>query len=196
MCAECLVCVQWARNNPAEWESIPASQWASQPNRGVPVGVQGGNDNLPGWIHSICIQGVVLANYDHYAVDHYPDGVRATIWTDDPVDFPPEEFAAEVWEFPHLAPDPTMGNVWNTRQRLTVYAAVGARERFLPMTNIMVDVRDWSEFTEPDPAITRHGVWVEDAKYLQHQNQRSARPWYGWTQGVPQGEHVAGRVVT
>lgn len=185
--------VQWAARNPQDWIEIDSSLWATLPSRAEPTpGQLGGSNNQLGWINGLMVQGVVFNGADHYAVEDVviglDAGVRVTSWWDDPDDYPVGERRARVWTILPLAPDPALGNAINTRQSQVVYAE-GARftnlEQNLPQNT---SVRPWSEFVPPSAAITRHGVWLTDAKYAEHVATRREWGWRHWADHLPDGE--------
>lgn len=206
MCADCDICVQWARRNPQDWEDVPASEWAALPDRGVPSGLgdtPGGRDNMPGWIQAICVQGLAFENYDHYAVEFDDDSVIVTQWTDDPDDFPEEEFAAQRWVLKHLAPDEKVDGRYNTVQTVEYWCGSAVRNKFLDegrLAQNTLAVNPWSEFILPAEAVIRHGVWLPGnsavgSLYAQHQIVRRALRWDNWLEGVPADRVKAGRAV-
>lgn len=210
MCADCRVYIQWAFRNPRDWQPIRASQWHSIPNRGIPNS-PGGRDNSPGWIHSICVQGVEFANHDHYTIEIEPDALIVTQWTDDLDDFSPDEFVAHRWTLKHLTLDFEIAErfnlevvPYNTVQSIETFAGAAVIDKFLPEgkpSQLTTAVRPWSEFAIPATSITRHGVWLPgsvdnpQSLYRQHQAIRKGLHWDSWTEGVPIGRVRNGRVV-
>ena len=218
------VLVQYARRNPRDLEEIDAAQWAGLAKRPVPqAGELGGQDNAPGWFANVMVQGITSNGYDHVAVESLPDGgVRFSMWNDDPVDWPGQR-VAHVWTILPLAPDPTFGSGdrerlldsvrndsgvtaekraeildwyndpahWpmNTHQSQVIYADNVARYAGQ-------DVRPWGEFVAPPEEVTRHGVWMTDAKFAEHlaashvfqDNDPGAWSWSHWADHLPASE--------
>lgn len=170
--------VQWTRDMPQDLEEMDSSTWGQHPYSPLPEGDETIN-NTEGWVYSLNVQGVVFEGFDHYAVENIPgDGVRVTVWNDDPEDFTSEEMYAQVWEFLPPAPDERIGGAMNTRQSLTVYA--GDPSRF-PQSDIMAEpCKPWSEFTPPPASATRYGITVPNEKALAHRQMRSPRSWREW----------------
>lgn len=209
MCKDCNICIQWARYDPQDWEVVPASLWQSTPNRGIPTR-QGGFDNAPGWIQSICVQGIEFENYDHYAVQYTDDALIVTQWSDDFRDFPIDEFVAMVWTIRHLAPDskypldinkPELGGRYNTRQSVEYFVGSTVRDKFLDngrLPELTIAVNDWSDFVPPPSHLIRHGVWLpgdanKNSLYMKHKKVRHGLRWENWTKGVPVDRIVNGR---
>jgi hypothetical protein len=127
------------------------------------------------------VQGVVFT-HDHCAVEPLgdgSDGVRVTIWNDNPAESPPGRREAQVWTILPVAPSRRHGGVLNTRQYRVVYAerpTIYARwEEIMPVQN--TELRDWVEFVPPPEAITRHGVWMNDAAWDRHVGERTRSGW-------------------
>lgn len=121
------VLYSWAQRDPGDWEECPASEFHRTPNRGAPAPVvlgqrpRGDNDNTPGYLSNLMVQGVMFNGLDHVAVYDATiageDAVRVYGWNDDPND--PDQTGgrvARIWTFLPLAPDPTFGS--GDRERL------------------------------------------------------------------------------
>lgn len=193
--------VQWATDPVSAPIEFVAEDWATFPKLPLP---EGGEtiDASKGWVRAVFCQGLD-PNGDHVAVDVIADGCKITAWNDDSGDWTADEFYATVWEIPTLHRDSAVGNRWNTRQRLTVYAAGARLENYQARTNWMTNpgapvvVFPWSEFVPPSEAITRHGIWMPDALYAEAVSAvpRSLRNWRSSTEGVPAEDIKDGLVV-
>ena len=175
---------------------MPAQAWAGLPKRPVPLpGELGGQDNTPGWIANVMVQGLTANGYDHVAVEALPaDGVRLSMWNDDPVDWPGQR-VAHIWTILPLAPDPTFGSGDRERLLNSVRNEQGISEdrraevlahlndpanyplntrqsQVIYADNVAryagQDVRPWSEFVPPPEAVTRHGVMLTNEKWAEH----------------------------
>jgi len=180
---------QWATVPPSDWSEVDSADWASLPVRGLPV-LEVGSNSTPGWVNAINVQGVSF-EADHYAVEDIPDGCRVTVWNDDLTDRPATEFYAAEWTFLTLAPDETVGGLYNTRQSQVVYIGSGLSIEASPDRT----VKPWAEFVPPDPSLVRHGIWMSETDFVQTVEGRSLKGWREWTEGVPEGDVVDGRVV-
>lgn len=192
------VLIQHARRNPRDWEAVDSTDWGRLPARPLPS-VVGGQDDEPGWVMRLNVQGVSFVGYDHYAVEPLPDrACRVTVWKDDPDDLPTDalgEFYARVWTFLPLAPDARIGGRYNTRQSQVVYAGPRLTRFYEDNPTENTVVRSWGEFAPPPDAVVRHGVWVPDELMSAHDAALSHRGWREWTDGVPARLVRGGRVV-
>lgn len=189
------VLYQDARRNPTGWQQIDASEWAALPKRPVPGrGVLGGQDNTPGHLCCANVQGITTEGADHVAIEPLviglDEGVRLTTWNDDPDDWPVGERRAIVWTILPLAPDPKLGMAINTRQSCIWFAEGERYDRLVASPPQNTTVRPWSEFVPPPESTTRHGIWLEDAKWDEH---RTAAPqhewgWQHWCDHLPDSE--------
>jgi len=128
------------------------------------------------------VQGIEFIGADHYAVEPLADGLRVTMWDDDPVDFPPGTRSARVWTLRDPAPDARVGGQANTRQSLTVYdEASPSRWTGVSASDGPVIVRPWSEFVPP--AAARHGIWVDESLLAAHRASRTSHDWREWIVG-------------
>jgi hypothetical protein len=147
-------------------------------------------DGNKGWITALNLFGVVFSG-DHYAVEDLPNGaVRVTCWNDDPDDQDSSLFYARVVDFWPLQADPTMGGAINTKFQQTIYAGPGLS---LPVQQYTTVV-PWSQFSPPNPSIARHGIWLPDQLYEEHNQAQTTHGWREWTAGVPAEDIVNGRV--
>lgn len=172
------VLVQWALQTPQDWVELDVQDkgagsraWRNLPSRPEPTtGQLGGQDNIPGWVFDVNVQGVLFGGNDHIAVEPIENGVRVYAWSDDPDDgtIP----TGSVWEFLPPAPDPGHGGQLNTRQTVVRYSdrpelqAIG----FLP----------FSQFPTPPAEIIRHGVWLTDELSAAHIAARQRHGWREW----------------
>jgi len=187
------ILIQWARASPLDWEIYDSSEWAGLPRLPEPprdrtpifsssgrvVRFKGPKVDLSerGYIHRVCIQGVVKSA-DHLAVVHHEDHVELIHWDDDPEDLSPLEFNASRWRF---YPErgtwkfdlPDGAHLWSTgfRQEREIYLTAEMRARFIedgliPMltNSAFVDFHDYEQFVPPDEDLIRHGVWMTDAQ--------------------------------
>jgi len=167
------ILVQWSKSSAEDWEELDSSEWGSTPRRGVPVGGET-VDRKRGWIHALCIQGVVFEGWDHYAVlPRDPSYVDVYVWNDDVQDWSEDSFRGEVWGFRELCPDPHLGGAINTRQVRTCYAASPV-EGEVP----------FDHFPKISRRATRHGIWLPDELAEESQGVRSLHGWREWTEGV------------
>lgn len=176
--------MQWTLSTPQDWTWIDlsvgrfAKAWQNLPKKAIPT-AQSVIDGTPGWVFAINCQGIVMGGFDHYAAELITDavwgnGVRFTLWQDDPQDFPPGSRWATVWELFDPAPDSAFGGAVNTRQRRTQYAETGAG---LPDQAAALS---WSQFTAPTNAVTAHGIWTSDTLFVQHRQVASLHGWREW----------------
>jgi hypothetical protein len=149
-----------------------------------------GANSTPGWVNAINVQGVNF-EADHYAVEDIPDGCKVTVWNDDLTDRPATEFYAAEWTFLTLAPDETIGGLYNTRQSQVVYIGSGLSIESSPDRV----VKPWAEFILPDSSLVRHGIWMSDTDFALTVESRTLKGWREWTEGVPEENVVDGRVV-
>ena len=178
--------VQWTKANAEDWVALDldtSSQrrrvWERLPKKAEPVGGEI-IDNAAGWVFAVNVQGVHFEGYDHYAVVPLASGgLRVIIWNDDPADFTPDTFVAQVWTFETVAPDPKIGGALNTRQSRVVYAGPVTRAAWLatgPIENTVI--LPWADFTPPSTTITFHGIWTTNPD--QHYMVRAFHGWEEW----------------
>ena len=176
-----LVYIQWAQRDPEDWFPVQHQAFGALANRPVPT--RRLNDNAPGYIQAICVQGVVLENWDHYGVEPVMVGTEPGIavagWNDDPEDGFTEPFG-QRWTFLDPAPDPRLNGRINTRQSLDVYGPDWYTQHWETTPN--ATRHPWSDFQPP--ADVRHGVWQSDRAYAQGQQTRSPRRWEEWVNGA------------
>jgi hypothetical protein len=191
---------QWAQRDPTDWQQVDSGLWSTLATRAEPGSGQiGGGNNVLGWVNDLVCQGLHFNGSDHLAVEDVlvglEAGVRITNWWDDPIDNPPPERRARVWTILPLAPDPNLGGAINTRQRQDVYCE---GQRFLDLSASPpqnTTVLPWASFVPPAAAITRHQVWLTDAKYAEHtlatrsfRGDRLEWGWRHWSEGLADRE--------
>ncbi len=188
------VLYQFASLNPTGWQTIDARDWALLPKLPTPVGL-GGQNNIPGLVRNVSVQGITCEGYDHVAIEPITigneEGVKLTVWNDDPDDFLVGERNAVVWTILPLGPDPKLGMAINTRQSCVRYCEGARFDRFLlthPPQN--TTIRPWTEFIVPSESVTRHGVWLDNAKHQEHivLAPQAEYGWRHWTEHLPDSE--------
>jgi len=189
------VLYQWAQKNPTSWQQIDAQDWATLPKHPIPKpGQLGGQNNQPGWIRNVSVQGITAEGFDHVAIERITigldEGVNYTTWNDDPDDYPIGERNAIVWTILPLAPDPKLGMAINTRQSCIRYCEGERYDRLLAHSPQNTTIRPWTEFVPPSNEITRHGVWLADAKLAEHISKapQSEYGWMHWNEHLPDSE--------
>ena len=188
------VLIQHTLLEPTDWIEIDSKDWAALPKRPLPDGTHA-VDDARGYLHQLCIQGLVMAA-DHYAVEHVDEEtVRATIWNDHPPDYPVGKRFVQVWTFRTLAPDPVFNGAWNTRQSQVLYVDPGGEVATFWLasgTPENTTVRAYDDFVPPDESLIRHGLMVTDELNERHYEATGLRRWREWTEGVP-GEEIITR---
>ena len=120
--------LQWSLANPRNWVEVDSAAWTSLPKKAIPVGGET-LDDQPGWLHQVNVQGICLTA-DHYAVEHVSaEEINLYSWNDDEEDYPTGWKYAHVWNIKSLAPDPSQGGAFNTRQIHTIYAQPDMKAR-------------------------------------------------------------------
>jgi hypothetical protein len=199
------VMYQDALSAPTLWQETDAVGWALLPKRPIPLlGERGGRDNDPGWVRNVSVQGLTVEGFDHIAIESVAigldEGVRLTTWNDDLDDIALGERSAIVWTILPLAPDPALGMAINTRQSCIRYCEGERYDRFVAQPPQNTTVRPWSEFEArmPTPAVTRHGIWLPDAKWEEHARLAPQWEWgYNrWIEHLPEDETELQEYVT
>jgi len=170
---------------PADWAEHDSTAWASLPKKAEP---RGGEtiDDVVGWCHGLNVQGVCF-QADHYHVRDIPDGLRVTVWYDDPTLAPKTRYA-RVWDILFSASDITLGGAINTRQSEIIYAEsvkFAQLNASGPVENSVL--REWSLFIPPTSNIM-HGKEVDDSLHERHLVVRSIHGWREWTEGLDPSE--------
>lgn len=189
------VLVQWARKNPKGWEELDAKDWRHLPKRPIPAhGEKGAQDDAPGHLRNVNVQGLTCEGYDHISVEPIiignDEGVKLTTWNDDPDDYPIGERNAIVWTILPLAPDPHLGMAINTRQSCVRYCEGERYQRLVADKPQNTTVRPWSEFVTPAEESTRHGIWLDDSKLVEHVDKAPQHEWgwMNWCEHLPDSE--------
>lgn len=162
--------------SPADWLETDAKDWhllstLLEPNR-------------------VCVQGVEFTA-GHYAVEDLGLGVcRVTTWDDGPDYADGWHYAYEV-TFEPLGPDadPRYRGRINTRQRVRAFGEPLVLARMLasgPVQN--TEFFPWEEFVPPVERDARHGIWLPDGLYREHESIRTRHGWREWTEGLAQSE--------
>ena len=182
--------VQWAKANPQDWALTDAGLWLSSQTKADPVGdvsfagLAIGDSlltNQPGWVFAVDVQGVIFEWYDHYLIEDLTDGslgTRVIAWRDDQILFPVGTRQADVAVFLPLAFDPRVGGI-NTRQTFVLYregAEYDARIGNPPENTIILRYEDFA----PPIAGAKHGIYLSDAKWDEHQAARTLHGWRDW----------------
>lgn len=153
--------IQWTQQNIADSFQIDHTLWSTLPKRPIPASKQfGGDDDIEGWIMSLVVMGIKF-NADHYAVKSIVGGCRVIAWNDDREDDTGLNRSAGITDIY----TPTVQNgVMNTRIVKTVYTE-----------------SNYDSFDVPaDDKYVRHGVWVTDNKFDEHEAARSHHGWKEW----------------
>lgn len=186
------ILIQWAKDIVTDWEEFDSSEWLSIPKKSNPDENRS-LDSRPGWINKLCVQGVQFSS-DHYSLEELPNsGLRVYAWSDTPSSgvrpgYTSDTSYARIWDFAPLAPDELLGGAINTNQSQVLYLGKPERNVWaaLPSQNQPdeMTIKRWSEFIAPDESKVRHGKWIEDVLYMEHENFRTIRGWREW------GEHL------
>ena len=190
------VLVQWATWVPSGWVEIDASDWESLPTRPDPTSSDVA-DGQPGYINRVCVQGVEHTA-DHYAVEPLEGGgCKVYTWSDAPPrDGRPGYVEgtryARVWTFEPLAQDPNLGGAYNTVQSQEVFAEQSVIDFYDSIGGLPggATLRPWDEFVPPTD-IARHGIWLPDRLYQQHEDTRPIRGWREWAEHLSPEERDA-----
>ncbi len=185
--------IQWSLDTPKNWEQIDSSQWTSTPKKPEPSGIETVDTNK-GWVHGLNIQGVIF-EADHYHVIDIVDGVRVTIWNDDPIDWPVGYRHARVWDIFNIQPDAKLNQALNTKQSQVVYA----EQKVMPALNASAPLQnttfeDWSNFVPPAELEVRHGIETDITLHNDHVSIRSQEGWRKWTEGLDPSEINNGQI--
>ena len=173
-----IIYLQWAMAVPQDWTAVDVTRDQQIRNASKKAEPTGNEvlDNTPGWLFSANCQGIDFGGFDHTAIQTLPgNGLRITIWNDDPVDFPPGTRYAIRWDLMPPAPDPSIGNRINTVQTRTVWAEPNS-----DFGNKPYPVLPWTDFVLPPANMTFHGIWTTDQQMIDHVNVRSPHGWREW----------------
>jgi len=174
--------IQWTLGTPQDWEEIDSVDWSRLPKKPDPTISRQTVDETKGWMHCVNIQGSYFSA-DHYHIQDISNGVRVTIWNDDPIDWPVGKRHARRWDILTLAPDESLGGAINTRQLQTIYAeSTIAAEMTNPAQNTVF--LDWTDFVQPPLEEVLHGFEVDQTLHEEHQSIRSVHGWREWGGGI------------
>lgn len=170
-----IIYLQWAKAVPEDWFAVDITrdqQIRTAAKKAEPTGNET-LDNNPGWLFGANCQGIDFSGFDHTAIEVLQgDGLRITVWNDDPEDFPPGTRYAIRWDLFPPAGDPNIGGQINTVQFRTAWAEFGAG---------VVNALPWEQFVLPPSNQTFHGIWVTDPViFEQHFEVRTPRGWREW----------------
>lgn len=179
------VLVQWSKRAPDDWVEVDSAEWWRLPFRDEPSATDR-IDERDGWVHAVCVQGLVFDGYDHYAVEDLGSGLaRVTCWNDDPDDWPAGSEWARVSTFRPYRQDPRFGGAVNTRISHRIFAGddviAAAQTAFSGVDRTIV--RAWSAFVPPEE-FSRNGIWVADDLHTIHRSARSTHGWREWPDGL------------
>ena len=112
-----IIYLQWAMAVPKDWTAVNVTrdqQIRTAAKKAEPIGNEI-LDNNPGWLFGANCQGIDFSGFDHTAIEVLQgDGLRITVWNDDPEDYPPGTRFAIRWDLFPPAADPKIGNRINT----------------------------------------------------------------------------------
>ena len=173
--------VQWALKEPKDWVELDSSQWINLPKGDIPTSETELPEAEELYINQVNIQGVEFRTYDHYAVDSSNgDCIKITCWNDDPEDHE-GDFYAVTWTFCNPRYDPVVGSI-NTVQSWIAFIQSRERRKTIENYNIsnLTFIGPWEEFEEPEPEITRHGIWMPDDLYEYSTSMTTSHGWREW----------------
>ena len=173
--------VQWALKEPKDWVAIDSTQWSNLPKGNTPTSETELPESEKLYINQINIQGVAFRTYDHYAIHDDRTGcVKITCWNDDLEDHD-GDFYAVVWTFCNPRYDPIVGCV-NTVQSWITFVQSKERRKNIESYNIanLKYLGSWEEFEEPEPELTRHGIWMPDDLFEHSLEVVTPHGWYEW----------------
>ena len=206
-----LIYIQWTRAVPQDWEAIEITRlqdWRQLPFKDVPTsGLTGTVDvdlgpqwgiqtildenhvtaNDPGWIYDMSVAGISMSGADHISVNRDGPRMALTRWNDD-VEWVGDRYAQQ-WSFSLPVTDTETGRLEPDVQ-LTIWAESQARRDAYtgrtigrPPALYDVNVFDWNQWIEPNPAnIRRHGIWMTDAQVAAHESAKTFVPDFpGWS---------------
>lgn len=152
---KCLI--QWSTETPQNWQEFDGALWSQLPRKSSP-GPQV-VDGAPGFVCSLCCQGVVFQGFDFYFANESQGVLTVSAWN-------PSQREAVIVEFQELAPDPLLGGAINTRQKFTRYNAA-----------------NWADFHLHPILESLPGIRLPDKLYADHRALASRRSWREWGAG-------------
>jgi hypothetical protein len=177
--------VQWATNPPSDYVQMDSADWPNTLAKPLPDGSEV-IDNQPGYICAVNVQGVEFIGYDHIAVVPVPASpdIIVAAWKDDLDDLPEDEHFSRLMRFSPLTPDPRIGGALNTNQSQQILCNTTVKQRFIDLGAIENTVLgDLADFETPKSKFVRHGVWLPDELFLEHESLRTVAPWMDWADG-------------
>lgn len=179
-----IIYLQWAMAVPEDWTAVDVTN-NSQIRRAAKKAEPTGNetlDNNPGWLFGANCQGIDFSGHDHTAIETLQgNGLRITVWNDDPEDFPPGTRFAIRWDLFPPAGDSSIGGRLNTVQFRTLWGE--SQSDAVLIATPSSPMLPWSEFVLPPANQTFHGIWVTDPViFEQHLSIRSLHGWKEWIQ--------------
>jgi hypothetical protein len=136
-------------------------------------------NDQPGWVHAVCYQGITFDEYDHYCVEEAKDnGVRVTVWKDDPLDWGDGKMAIQIDFFP---PAIDSNGVLNTVQHRRHWSTPNFSEQWTKGGKVQFDFPwyGWDAFVPPDGKVF-HGIWTEQILHLELRRLQSRHSWHEW----------------
>lgn len=179
------ILVQHSLANPGDWVALDSADWAGLTKKPEPVGGEV-FDQLPGWVNTICIQGMRLSG-DYIVVIDRPDieGCDVIVANVDPEDWAVPDRYVKHYTFLPLAPDLTKGGAINTRITYKVYAGATAIKRYdVANDPALTEALPMRDFLVPLEALKRYGIWRSDEDYAAHVTARTIKGWRDW------GDHL------
>jgi hypothetical protein len=176
------ILVQWTQRDPRDYVALDSAAWAALARRPEPApGQLGGQDNVPGWVMTLNVQGVHFEGHDHYALEDQPDGsLRVWHWLDDPVDLIArgETAFGRVWTFWPPEHDPLLhGRLIDKVVEIRERMAAG-RVATAPITlRAGRVIAHQSEVTADDAVNTRQSVVTYTDTPAIHAISSDTRPW-------------------
>lgn len=176
--------VQWTQQNVVDAFGMDHTAWLTLAKRPVPKsGEKGGLDDIEGWIMALTVMGLTFSG-DHYRVTNGLDSILVIVWCDDPDDG--DQLIASESSIFAPGPDEALDSKYNTNIVTKVYADPITLEGLTFMfarsvRDEVIDLLPYSEFKVPaDDMNTRHGIWVTDKHYEEHQAARTQHGWKDW----------------
>jgi hypothetical protein len=178
--------IQWSTDPPQGWQryesveellAVPADLVPPDDHKQGDMKVR--FSDRPGWIHAVCVQGVVFDEYDHYCIERLEeDGLRVTVWIDDEKDWADSRMAIRM-DFGAVTsnedgfPNTDISRThWSTSDKRRQWTKEG-RLRF------DFDWFDWEDFIPPRGKVF-HGIWMQNKEHHEHLRLRERHSWREW----------------